>query len=83
MAIIAISGLLANKARNGVHSVIEWDQVQTSIGRGLEKDSTVEGMIGILSLNYVDLPYHLKACMLYLSILPEDHEIDKKRLVWL
>ena len=26
LAIIAISGLLANKARNGVHSVTEWDQ---------------------------------------------------------
>ncbi|KAL6865147.1 hypothetical protein ACP4OV_016298 [Aristida adscensionis] len=81
LAIIAISGLLANKARNGVHSVAEWDQVETSIGHGLERDTSVEEMMGILSLSYFDLPYHLKACLLYLSIFPEDHEIEKQRLV--
>jgi disease resistance protein RPM1 len=43
----------------------------------------VEGMMGILSLSYFDLPHHLKACLLYLSIFPEDYEIDKERLVWL
>jgi len=83
LAIIAISGLLANKARNRVHSVIEWDQVQTSIGHGLERDSTVEGMMRILSLSYFDLPHHLKACLLYLSTFPEDYTIEKRRLVLL
>ncbi|KAL6865148.1 hypothetical protein ACP4OV_016299 [Aristida adscensionis] len=81
LAVIAISGLLANKARNGVHSVAEWDQVETSIGHGLERDTSVEEMMGILSLSYFDLPYHLKACLLYLSVFPEDHEIEKQSLV--
>jgi disease resistance protein RPM1 len=90
LAIITISGLLATKAHNGVHSVTKWDQVQTSIGRGLDSigrgleiDLTVEGMMRILSHSYFDLPHHLKACLLYLSIFPEDYEIDKKHLVLL
>jgi disease resistance protein RPM1 len=78
LAIIAISSLLANKARHRVHSLTEWDEVQTSIGHGLERDSTVEGMMRILSLSYFDLPHHLKACLLYLSIFPEDYNIEKK-----
>lgn len=76
LAVISISGLLANK--NSKH---EWDQVHSSIGRGLEKDPLAEKMRQILSLSYFDLPHHLKACLLYLSVFPEDSVIARWRLV--
>lgn len=35
----------------------------------------------ILSLSYFDLPLHLRSCLLYLTLFPEDYEIKRKRLV--
>ncbi|TVU50347.1 hypothetical protein EJB05_01716, partial [Eragrostis curvula] len=77
LAIITISSLLANKPRN--YNL--WYNVHNSIGSGHEKSSGVENMRQILSISYYDLPSHLKACLLYLSILPEDHSITKDLLV--
>uniref|UniRef100_A0A3B6U5H9 Uncharacterized protein n=1 Tax=Triticum aestivum TaxID=4565 RepID=A0A3B6U5H9_WHEAT len=77
LAIIAISGLLANRE----NTIEEWDRVKNSIGRTLERNATVELMMKILSLSYFDLPAHLKTCLLYLSIFPEDYIIEKKDLI--
>ncbi|XP_037449172.1 disease resistance protein Pik-2-like isoform X2 [Triticum dicoccoides] len=77
LAIIAIASLLANTGR----SEHLWNQVKDSIGRALERNHNVEVMIKILSLSYFDLPPHLKTCLLYLSIFPEDSIIEKKTLI--
>jgi Leucine-rich repeat (LRR) protein len=77
LAIVTIASLLANK----VSTEEEWDRVYSSIGSTLEKDPYVEEMRRILSLSYDDLPHHLKMCLLYLSIFPEDYEIERDRLV--
>ncbi|CAL5012341.1 unnamed protein product [Urochloa decumbens] len=77
LAVISISGLLANKPQTEE----QWDVVQKSIGRSLGKNPDVHRMMQILSLSYFDLPHHLKSCLLYLSIFPEDSIIDKRRLV--
>ncbi|PUZ45872.1 hypothetical protein GQ55_8G259000 [Panicum hallii var. hallii] len=78
LAIITTSSLLANKSGN----IKEWNDVCGSIGSGLARNPSMDGMRKILLLSYHDLPAHLKACLLYLSIFPEDYEIDKVRLIW-
>ncbi|VAI63639.1 unnamed protein product [Triticum turgidum subsp. durum] len=78
LAIIAISGLLANTGR----TEYLWNTAKDSIGRALERSPSIERMIKILSLSYFDLPPHLKTCLLYLSIFPEDSVIQKKDLIW-
>jgi hypothetical protein len=77
LAIVTIASLLANKASTKQ----EWDRVHNSIGSTLEKDPDLEEMRRILSLSYNDLPHHLKTCLLYLSIFPEDYEIEKDQII--
>jgi len=81
LAIITIASLLARDQR--VKPVDEWHALLESIGRGLKEDPSVEEMMRILSFSYYDLPSHLKTCLLYLSMFPEDHEIRKDRLIWM
>ncbi|KAM3223278.1 hypothetical protein ACQJBY_056938 [Aegilops geniculata] len=79
LAIIAISGLLANVNKERTADI--WNEVKDSIGRALERNPTIEVMINILSLSYFDLPPHLKTCLLYLGIFPEDSVIEKMTLI--
>jgi len=78
LAIITTSSLLANKLGN----MKEWYEFCDSIGSGLGSSADMETMRKILSLSYYDLPAHLKTCLLYLSIFPEDYEIGRDRLIW-
>jgi disease resistance protein RPM1 len=79
LAIVSIGNLLASyKPPEGKEM---WNIVQRSIGSQMEISPTLEGMRQILTLSYNDLPHHLKACMMYLSIFPEDYRIGKDRLL--
>ncbi|XP_027083301.1 disease resistance protein RPM1-like [Coffea arabica] len=78
LAILAISGLLASK---DVNRIDEWEMVRRSLGGELEGTGKLDRVKKILSLSYSDLPWHLKTCLLYTSILPEGHEIRCLRLV--
>ncbi|KAJ1276140.1 hypothetical protein BS78_05G191500 [Paspalum vaginatum] len=77
LAIITIASLLANKPININH----WNSVHDSIGSGLEKHPGMESMRQILSTSYYDLPFHLKSCLLYLSVFPEDYNILRDLLI--
>ncbi|VAH12761.1 unnamed protein product [Triticum turgidum subsp. durum] len=77
LAIISISGLLANRPRVKE----EWEKVKRSIGSDLNGNQSLEGMKNILSLSYNDLPSNLKTVLLHLSNFPEDYVIDRERLV--
>ncbi|XP_027174258.1 disease resistance protein RPM1-like [Coffea eugenioides] len=78
LAILAISGLLASK---DVNRIDEWEMVQRSLGGELEGTGKLDRVKKILSLSYSDLPWHLKTCLLYTSIYPEDYRIGCLRLV--
>ncbi|KAK2973041.1 hypothetical protein RJ640_020401, partial [Escallonia rubra] len=77
LAIVAMGGFLATKDRR----VEEWDMVWRSLGDELESNDQFGFMKRILFLSYFDLPSHLKVCLLYLSVFPEDYEIEKTRLI--
>ncbi|CAL4964103.1 unnamed protein product [Urochloa decumbens] len=74
------SSLLASQKQ--IKAKDQWYNVLNSIGYGLAQGGDVEGMRKILSYSYYDLPSHLKTCLLYLSIFPEDHDIGRDRLIW-
>ncbi|CAO2185848.1 unnamed protein product [Urochloa humidicola] len=80
LAILKIASILASY--NSADSVEMWRRVSNSIGSQMENHPTLEGMRQLIALSYGYLPHHLKACMLYLSIFPEDYVIDKDRLVY-
>jgi len=77
LAIITMASLLVCKARNK----LEWYEVYNSIGTGMKNNMDVQNMRKILSFSYYELPCHLRTCLLYFSMFPEDFEIDKDRLI--
>jgi len=78
LAIESIGSLLASKINR---SKQEWQKVCDNLGSELESNPTLEGAKQVLTLSYDDLPYHLKACFLYLSIFPENYVIKRGPLV--
>ena len=66
LAIITFASLLASKK----HNKDEWERLQDSIGTGssFDNDANLKGMKDILLHSYLDLPHHLKTCLLYLCI---------------
>nr|UBY06951.1 NBS-LRR disease resistance protein [Dasypyrum villosum] len=80
LAIITIASLLVSNQR--IKQKEEWMHVHNSMGRGVTQGGIVKDMKRILSLSYHDLPPHLKPCLLYLSIFPEDFEIQRDWLIW-
>uniref|UniRef100_A0A453LLQ1 Disease resistance protein RPP13 n=1 Tax=Aegilops tauschii subsp. strangulata TaxID=200361 RepID=A0A453LLQ1_AEGTS len=80
LAILTIASLLATVQQ--IKPKFEWHVLVNSIGRGLTEDASMEEMQRILSFSYYDLPSDMKTCLLYLSMYPEDREIDKEELIW-
>ncbi|EMS49860.1 Disease resistance protein RPM1 [Triticum urartu] len=77
LAIVSVGNLLALKDRTefawkNVHDCLDWNE---SSVRGIGQVSS------ILNLSIDDLPYHLKRCLLYCSIYPEDFLIKRKILI--
>jgi hypothetical protein len=78
LAIINIASLLATK----VATQQEWERVLGSFSSAADEYHELELIKRVLLVSYRDLPHHLKICLLYLSIFPEDHIICRDRLIW-
>ncbi|KAM3196474.1 hypothetical protein ACQJBY_072248 [Aegilops geniculata] len=75
LAILTIGGVLATK------KIVEWEHVYNQLPSEIESNPSLEAMKMMVTLSYNHLPSHLKPCFLYLSIFPEDSEIQMRRLV--
>lgn len=74
LVIATIGGLLANRPKTSR----EWMKLCEHLGLELESDRDIKRLI---ISSYDGLPYHLKSCLLYLSLFPENHEIRFTRLL--
>ncbi|WVZ81525.1 hypothetical protein U9M48_028892 [Paspalum notatum var. saurae] len=75
LAILTIGGILSTK------KIAEWGKFFEELPSELESNPSLEAMRRIVTLSYNHLPSHLKPCFLYLSIFPEDFEIQRRRLI--
>lgn len=74
LAIVAVSGILATKDQGRID---EWAKVC----RSLHGNVGLNKLKKVLSLSFNDLPHYLKSCFLHLSVFPEDHKIERMRLI--
>ncbi|XP_044452833.1 disease resistance protein Pik-2 isoform X2 [Triticum aestivum] len=81
LAIITLASMLASKKEHE-NTYTYWYKVYQSMGCGLENNPDLMEMRRILYVSYYDLPPNLKTCFLYLSLYPEDYNIETKQLIW-
>uniref|UniRef100_A0A0D9V0G6 AAA+ ATPase domain-containing protein n=1 Tax=Leersia perrieri TaxID=77586 RepID=A0A0D9V0G6_9ORYZ len=74
LALASIAGALAHRFPKD-----EWERYASNLLTSSYSDG--QNLKQILNLSYNDLPSHLKSCMLYLSIFPNNYEIDVEHLV--
>ncbi|KAG2329807.1 hypothetical protein Bca52824_000987 [Brassica carinata] len=73
LAIVVLAGLFWRK-RPG-----ELTDMCASLWRRLKEDSI--HVYTVFDLSFVELPHELKLCFLYLTVFPEDYEIDVEKLI--
>nr|QKY74120.1 powdery mildew resistance protein 12-like [Aegilops longissima subsp. longissima] len=78
LAIITIASLLAS---HQTRSKDKWESIRNSLGAKIATNPTLEEMRSILNLSYMHLPLHLRPCLLYLGMYPEDEMVMRHDLV--
>nr|AGA20370.1 resistance protein R1 [Curcuma zedoaria] len=77
LAIASLGSMMSTKAQT-----YEWNQkVYSTLNSELSGGSKI--VRSILSFSFYDLPHCLKACLLYLSLFPEDSKIHRDELIWM
>ncbi|KAL0318622.1 UNVERIFIED_CONTAM: putative late blight resistance proteinR1B-16 [Sesamum angustifolium] len=83
LAIVAIGGILLrkfSKSDNMSSRKEAWTKVSKNVNTYLSEDPA-RRMEKIITLSYDKLPYHLRACFLYLGMFPKDFEIPIWKLI--
>ncbi|XP_044952951.1 disease resistance protein RGA5-like [Hordeum vulgare subsp. vulgare] len=77
LAVISVASLLASEDCNRME---RWEHVQSSLGSMSGTNLTLERMRQILNLSYTNLPPHLKTCLMYIGMYPEDYTMQRTAL---
>ncbi|KAL7098331.1 hypothetical protein ACP275_09G010600 [Erythranthe tilingii] len=83
LAVVVIGGILVKKFSSSNEMIAKknaWTKVSESVSTYLNEDPE-RRMEKIIALSYDKLPYHLRACFLYLGMFPEDFEIPVWKLI--
>ncbi|KAL3499039.1 hypothetical protein ACH5RR_041771 [Cinchona calisaya] len=75
LTIVIVAGILSTLEQDG------WEEVLRSLSS--ESVSFTEQWRYTLELSYKNLPDHLKSCLLYFGLFPEDELFSTDRLIWL
>ncbi|KAL2492354.1 putative disease resistance RPP8-like protein 4 [Abeliophyllum distichum] len=76
LLLVLIGGLLYKSER----TLHYWMHVARNIGSKIADTEYEFGILNSISFIYDQLPHHLRACFLYMGVLPEDYEIRKSKL---
>ncbi|XP_044432378.1 disease resistance protein PIK6-NP-like [Triticum aestivum] len=77
LAIVTTATFLANQPK----TLEEWRRFNEQINDELEMNTEVGVIRALLSKCYDGLPYHLKSCLLHMSIFLQDQKVSRRRLV--
>ncbi|KAJ4784128.1 Disease resistance protein RPM1 [Rhynchospora pubera] len=77
IAIVTIGGYLATKPKTSV----EWKAMHDNLSSELANNTKLDKVKTVLSSSYDGMPYHLKSCLLYLSVFHNHHEIRRTRII--
>ncbi|CAL9760148.1 unnamed protein product, partial [Musa acuminata subsp. burmannicoides] len=78
LSIVTVAGLIAAKPDM---TPVDWQNLQNHLPFRLKTNIIPEKIKRILLLCYIDLPHHLRPCLLYLTVFPKDYDVERKRLV--
>ncbi|CAN4091235.1 unnamed protein product [Withania somnifera] len=77
LVVILVAGVVKKKKMEASW----WREVETALFSYLH--GTKEYSMGTMQLSYDNLPVHIRPCLLYLGMFPEDHEIPVFKLIQL
>jgi hypothetical protein len=77
LAINAVASILAACPAR----LSEWMSINKSLSLQFATNPSLEAMKQILNMSYRHLPRHLRPCLLYLGLYPEDCEVERDNLV--
>ncbi|KAG1327396.1 disease resistance protein RPM1-like [Cocos nucifera] len=77
LAIVSLGSLLSLREK----TKSEWEKVYDRLSWELNNNPNLDPVKRVFNLSYNDLPRYLKNCFLHCSMFPEDHLLQRKRLM--
>ncbi|KAL5993743.1 hypothetical protein ACLOJK_041001 [Asimina triloba] len=77
LTIKTVGGMMLGKG----DSINEWKRISKHLKEEMTDSKKDDVVISRLELSYEELPMHLRPCLLYFAMYPEDYELESTRLI--